>query len=262
MRLKANGISLNYAFSGHQGAPVVVLHHALSVNRGMWDMVARALEDEYRVLRFDARGHGQTDAPDGPYEFETLSKDALGLMDMLGIDKAHFLGLSMGGIVGQHLGLLAPDRFESLTLVSTQARVPDEGKAAWNDRIAAVKERGMEGQVQPTLQRWFTESFRATGDPVLDDIAQMVRKTPVKGFIGWGLAIRELDIADRLPQIALPTLVIVGEHDPGTPVAAAQLIHDKIEGSELRIVEDASHQVPLERPQEFLNMVTSFLATV
>lgn len=263
MKLQANGIGIAYDLSGPEDAPCVFLHHSLATNRQMWSGVARGLLDEgYRVLRADARGHGQSDAPEGPYAFETLTGDVTGLMDALGIARAHFIGLSMGGIIGQFLGLTAPDRFDSLILVSTQCRVPEAARQAWAERIATVQAKGMESQVQPTLARWFTEGFRATGDPVLDDIAQMIRKTPVKGFVGWGMAISTLDIADRLKEITLPTLIIVGEDDPSTTPAAAQLIHENLPGSELRIVEEASHQLPLERPQEFHNMVTSFLATV
>jgi 3-oxoadipate enol-lactonase len=263
MRLQANGVGLGYDCGGPEGAPVVILHHSLSTNRHVWDQAARSLQEEgYRVLWFDARGHGQSDVPDGPYDFETLSKDVIALMDMLKIERAHYLGLSIGGMIGQHLGLLAPERFESLILVSTTSKIPEAGKAAWDERIAAVQERGMECQVQPTLSRWFTQPFLETGDPVIADVAQMIRRTPVKGYVGWGMAVRELDITDRLKDIKLPALVIVGEEDPGTTVDAAQAIHDNLPESELRIMDGASHQLSLERPQEFHNMVTSFLAVV
>ncbi len=263
MKLQANGIGIGYDCAGPEGAPVVILHHSLATNRHMWDAAARLLlEEGYRLLWMDARGHGQSDAPDGAYDFEVLWRDVTGLMDALKIERAHYLGLSMGGIIGQFLGLNAPERLESLILVSTQCRVPDAAKAAWEERFAAVEERGMESLVQPTLARWFTEPFLDTGDPVIADIAQMIRKTPVKGYIGWGSAICGLDIAERLSGIKLPTLIIVGEEDPGTDVAAARLIHDNIGESELRIMDGASHQLSVERPQEFHNMVTSFLATV
>lgn len=263
MKLQANGIAVGYDLSGPEDAPVVVLYHSLTTNRHMWDGAARGLQEEgYRVLRFDARGHGQTDVTSPPYDFETLAGDVIGVMDTLAIKSAHFLGLSMGGMVGQHLGLSAPQRLESLILVSTTCKVPEAGRAGWNERIAVVEAKGMESQVQATLKRWFTEPFLETGDPIIEDIAQMIRRTPAKGFLGWGMAIRELDIAAKISKIKLPTLVIVGEQDPGTTPAAAQLIHDNIPESELRLMEGASHQLPLERPQEFHNMVTSFLATV
>lgn len=263
MRLQANGIGIGYDCAGPEDAPVVILHHSLSTNRHVWDQAARSLQQEgYRVLWFDARGHGQSDAPDGTYDFKTLSKDVTALMDALKIEHAHYLGLSIGGMIGQHLGFLAADRFESLILVSTTSQIPEAGKAAWDERITAVLEKGMESQVHPTLSRWFTQAFLDTADPVIADVAQMIRRMPVKGYVGWGKAVRDLDVTARLKEIKLPTLIIVGEEDPGTTVAAAELIHDNIPESELRIMDGASHQLSLERPLEFHNMVTSFLATV
>ena len=149
MQASINGIRMNYDVSGAESAPVVVLHHPLATNLTIWDELTPALTGKYRVVRFDARGHGQTEAPKGPYTFETLAADVVALMDHLKINKADFLGLSMGGMVGQYLGLLHADRFSTLQLVSTSSRVPDEAKHLWVDRVKVAREKGMASQVEP-----------------------------------------------------------------------------------------------------------------
>lgn len=260
MRAQANGIELAYEMYGPEGAPALVLHHTLSTNRDMWAGTIAALDDRYRILALDARGHGASDAPPPPYDFDTLADDVLGLMDALGIERAHYMGSSMGGMVGQCLGLKAGDRFQSLTLVSTTSQVAGPGTASWDERIAAVRADGMESQVAMTLERWFTAPFHASGSPVLAQIEAMIRATPADGFLGWGMAIRDFDITARLGAVTTPALVVVGEDDPGTTVDAARAIHENIPGSELIIIPQASHQLPLEQPAAFLEAVTAFLA--
>ena len=147
MKAQINSIRMNFEVAGPERGPVVVLHHPLATNLTTWDELTAGLSHKYRVVRMDARGHGVTEAPPGPYAFETLAADVVGLMDHLGIKKARFLGLSMGGMAGQYLGLLHPDRLACLILVSTSSRVPPEGRAVWDERIATVRAQGMKSQV-------------------------------------------------------------------------------------------------------------------
>src|SRR6185503_202590 len=160
MQATINGIRMNYELAGSDKAPVIVLHHPLATNLTIWDEITPVLTPKYRVVRFDARGHGKTEATKGAYNFETLTADTVGLMGHLKIERAHFLGLSMGGMVGQYLGLLHPERIVSLQLVSTSSRVPPEGAAMWDERIKAVREKGMASQPEGSMQRWVSEAGR------------------------------------------------------------------------------------------------------
>jgi 3-oxoadipate enol-lactonase len=259
MQATINGIRMNYAVEGPQTAIPVVLHHSLATNLTLWDELTAALTPRYRVVRFDARGHGATETTKAPYDFETLSADVVGLLDQLKISQAHFLGLSMGGMVGQYLGLLHPKRLLSLTLSSTSSRVPPEGQALWAQRIKDTREQGIDSQVDVAMPRWMTAANQKAKPAVAERLAGMIRATPAEGFCGWGEAIRTLNVTDRLKAIALPTNVIVGAEDPGTPPAAAEAIHREIKGSNLIVVPGVSHMLCAEDPGTFHKHVLAFL---
>jgi 3-oxoadipate enol-lactonase len=259
MQATINGIRMVYDVSGAETGPPVVLHHSLAMNMSLWDELAAVLAPRYRVIRFDARGHGQTEASKSPYTFETLAADVVGLMDHLKIGKAHFVGLSMGGMVGQFLGVLHPDRFASLTLASTSSRVPPEGRGLWLQRVTDTREKGIESQVQVAIPRWVTEANKVAKPEVLARLTKNLLGTPAEGFCGWAGAIATLDITDRLKTIAVPTQVIVGEEDPGTPPAAARVIHNEIKGSSLIVAPKLSHMLCTEEPAIFNAYVTAFL---
>lgn len=262
MRAHANGIEIAYDTFGPDGAPAILLHHTLATSNKMWADTVVKLSEQYRVVAMDARGHGDSDVTNPPYDFATLARDITSLLDALGIAEAHYMGSSMGGMVGQCVGFMAPDRLRSLILVSTTSAVPEAARGAWDERIEAVRADGMESQVAMTMERWYTAPFLATGNPVLAETEAMIRATPADGFMGWGMAIRDFDISDRLSEITCPTLVVVGEEDPSTPVEASRAIHAGIAGSELIIVEQASHQLPLERPEAFQTAIAEFLNKV
>lgn len=260
MRAKINGIDMNFEVSGAEGRPAVVLHHPLATNLTGWDELTKALEPAYRVVRMDARGHGKSEAPKGPYTFDTLAADVVALMDHVGLGKARYLGLSMGGFVGQYLGLRYPQRFACLSLVSTSSRIPPEAAAMWDDRIKATREGGMKTQVEPALGRWIAPEARKNNAALVARCTQMIEQTPVEGYIGWCGAIRNLDITDQLKAIKVPTQVIVGALDPATPPAAAQAIHREIAGSQYIEIPGVSHMLHLEAPAEFHKHVLPFFA--
>ncbi|MBI3523572.1 MAG: alpha/beta fold hydrolase, partial [Betaproteobacteria bacterium] len=160
MRAKAGGVELDYQIEG-QG-PWLILSHALTTNHSMWDLQMPQLIRKFRVLRYDMRGHGHSAAPEGPYSFDELAGDVLGLMDALGILRASYIGLSIGGMIGQHLALRAPERFERMVLANTTSRISPEGVALWDERIRLVETQGLETIVQGTLERWFTAPYRQT----------------------------------------------------------------------------------------------------
>jgi 3-oxoadipate enol-lactonase len=261
MQATINGIRMTYQVEGPDKAPTVVLHHPLATNLTIWGEITPALTPRFRVVRFDARGHGATEATKGAYTFETLTADTIGLFDHLKIERAHFLGLSMGGMVGQYLGLLHPQRILSLQLVSTSSRVPPEGRAMWDERIKAVQEKGMASQPAGSMQRWLAKANQAK-PALVARLSKLIETTPADGFIGWGGAIRTLDITDRLKAIKLPTRVIVGAEDPATPPAAAEVIHRQIAGSDLIVMPGVSHMLCAEDPPAFHGHVLGFLDKV
>jgi 3-oxoadipate enol-lactonase len=260
MKITANGISMNYTLDGPASAPVATLSHSLATDLSMWDPQMKALTARYRVLRYDTRGHGGTEAPAAAYTLDQLADDARALLQALGIPKTHWIGLSMGGMIGQTLALKSPELFLSLSLCDTSSRIPAEAKPLWQDRIKTAQTQGMEPLVEGTIARWFTAPFREQHKDVVDPVRAMIRRTPPQGYAGCCHAISALDLTDRLPAIKLPTLIVVGEEDQGTPVAASQAIQAKIAGSQLEILKSAAHLANMEQPEAFTKAVTSFLA--
>jgi 3-oxoadipate enol-lactonase len=259
MRITANGIQVHYTLNGPASAPVVMLSHSLATTLAMWEPQAAALAARYRVLRYDTRGHGGTDAPSGAYTLELLAEDARALLQVLDIRRVHFVGLSMGGMIGQMLGLTHPELLRSLVLCDTSSRVPAEARSMWDERIRMAETQGMEPLVQSTIARWFTPTYVEKHPEVVEPVRAMIRRTPPQGFAGCGQAIKMLDLTDQLPRIGAPTLVIVGEDDPGTPVAASRTIHERIRGSELVILKSAAHLSNVEQPEAFARALLGFL---
>jgi 3-oxoadipate enol-lactonase len=262
MKTRVNGIEVNYTLDGPANAPVVTFSHSLATDLGMWDAEAKALAGRFRVLRYETRGHGRTEAPKGAYTLDQLADDARELLKTLGIAKTHWVGLSMGGMIGQTLALKSPEIFQSLTLADTSSRVPPEARPLWQQRIQTAETQGMEPLVEPTIERWFTAPFRERRKDVVDSVRAMIRNTPVAGYAGCCHAISQLDLTDRIAAISLPTLVIVGEDDPGTPVAASRVMHERIKGSRLEIIPSAAHLANIEQPEAFGRALSAFLGSV
>ncbi len=259
MRITANGINMHYTLNGPASAPVVTLSHSLATNLSMWEPQVSALAARYRLLRYDTRGHGGTDAPGGPYSLDQLAEDAAALFRALGIERAHFVGLSMGGMIGQVLALKHRERLRSLILCDTSSRIPPEAWPMWEERIRTTEQQGMEPHVEPTIGRWFTPPFAARNPEIVESVRAMIRRTKPQGYIGCCHAIKALDLTDRLSAIAVPTLIVVGEDDPGTPVAASRAIHERIKGSALVILNSASHLSNLEQSEAFNRALLDFL---
>jgi 3-oxoadipate enol-lactonase len=241
---------------------VVTLSHSLATDLSMWDPQLEALRTQYRVLRYDTRGHGDTEAPAGAYALEQLADDARALLAALGIARTHWVGLSMGGMIGQTMALTTPEIFSSLVLCDTSSRIPAEARPLWQERIKTAETQGMEPLVEPTIGRWFTPPFIAGRPDVVDRVRAMIRATPPPGYAGCCHAISRLDLTDRLGTIRLPTLIVVGEDDQGTPVAASKAIQERIKGSQLEILKSAAHLSNIEQPDAFSRAVTGFLSTV
>jgi 3-oxoadipate enol-lactonase len=259
MRVVANGIVTHYVMEGPAGAPVVTLSHSLAAGLEMWEPQIPALTARCRVLRYDTRGHGGSEVPPGPYTLDMLADDLLGLLAALGVERTHFIGLSMGGMIGQAVVLKRPDVLASLVLADTSCRMPPESGPLWDARIALAESRGMAALAEGTIERWFTGPFIERVPEVIDRVRMLIRTTPPQGFIGCAQAIRVLDYAARLHEIRVPTLIVVGQEDQGTPVAASELMHAAITGSKLVILPSAAHLSNVEQAERFNQAVLDFL---
>jgi 3-oxoadipate enol-lactonase len=259
MRVKTATISTNYELSGPKNAPVAMLSHALGCNLQMWDPQMTALEGRFRVLRYDTRGHGASDVPAGAYTLEQLVADAAGLLDALSIEKVHFVGLSMGGMIAQGLALSHPERLDRLALCDTSAFMPPQAQPIVQERIETARKEGLSALVDSTLERWFTPDYLRQKGAGVDMIRNIFLASPLAGYIGCAEAMRQLNYLDELSRIRRPTLVMVGAEDPGTPVAASQAIHERIEGSKLVILPSASHLGNIEQAELFNTTLAAFL---
>ena len=260
MRARINDIDMNYAVSGKAGAPPVVLHHPLATELSIWDELTAALEPSYQVIRLDARGYGKTDAPAWPYNMEKLATDTIGLMDHLGIAKARYLGLSMGGFVGQVLGYKHADRFHSLTLVSTSSNMTG-AREVWEGRIKVASTDGMsKAIVDGSMQRWLSAEALNNKPQLVARLGKMVAGTPPAGFIGWCQAIINFNVTARLKEIKLPVRIIAGALDPATTPAMMQVMHKEIAGSEYAEVPGTAHMLHVEEPAKFHAEVLPFMA--
>jgi 3-oxoadipate enol-lactonase len=256
-RIEANGTQLYYELAGPAERPVVMLSNSLGTRLEMWDPQMQALTERYRVLRYDSRGHGRSEAPDGPYTIEMLADDAIGLLDALGIERVHFCGLSKGGMVGQVLGARHGQRLISLALCSSACHMPQ--REVWNERIRVATEAGMAAIADGVIERWFTEAFRREPRVELERVQRMILDTPPHGYAACCAAIRDMDLRGLITGIKVPTLVIVGEDDPATPPAKAKEIQERIPGAKLEVVPNAAHLLNIEQDVVFDAALMSLL---
>ncbi len=259
MDIERDGAAIAYHIDGPADGTAVVMSHSLGSSSVMWEPQLPALTDAYRVVRFDTRGHGDSGAPDEPYSLDQLAGDAAAVIEAEASAPVHWIGLSMGGMIGQTLALKRPELLRSLMLCDTSAQVPADGQAVWDDRIAAVREEGMAALAEPTMQRWFTPNYLREDPPAVLPIRAQFEATDVAGYAGCCEAIRRLDNLTRLHEIELPTLIIVGEDDPGTPVAASEAMQREIAGAELVVLPNASHLSNVEQEEAFNDAMRGFL---
>lgn len=258
MKATVNGTGIHYEVHGTRG-PWLTFSHSLACSSAMWAPQIAEFSNRFRVLAFDTRGHGQSDAPGGAYTLEQLADDLDGLLNHLHIENTHYCGLSMGGMIGQTYALKHPGVFQSLTLADTTSRYPAEGAALWTDRIRIAQTQGMQPLVEPTLSRWFTEPFRKQHAATVSTIAAQIAATPVAGYAGCCQAIPKINLTHRLKEITCPILVIVGEQDMGTPLSMAREIHENAPGSKLTVLSPAAHISNLEQPGAFNKALDGFL---
>jgi 3-oxoadipate enol-lactonase len=258
MKTKANGITINYQVDGAEGAPWLVFSNSLATSTAMWDEQAAGLKNSFRVLRYDQRGHGGTEAPAGRYPFDTLLADAVALLDVLAIKKAHFAGLSMGGATALGLAERHPERFDRIIVCDSPCRSTPQSSQQWEERIAIAQKQGIEALVESTVARWFPAETLAKNPPHVDKVRAMVRATPVNGFIGCAAALADHDYATAAATVKAPVLFMVGEKDGAAP-AAMRKLHEQVSGSRFVELPGAGHISNMERPGEFNRAVRDFL---
>ena len=250
---------IHFTDSGGTGVPVLLVH-AIGCDHRMWDGLGTALSPRFRVIRMDVRGHGRSAVTPRPYSLDQLADDARDLLDSLKIDKAHWVGLSMGGMIGQAFALRHPQRLRKLVLANTTSTYGTQGPEMWEARAKAVGEGGMAAVKELAMQRYFTDDFRASSSDVVDRIGSGFLATDPEGYIACCNAIRDLDFSGDLHRIKAPTLVIAGEKDVGTPVAMSKAIADAIPGATLAVIPGAAHLSAVENPEAFNKLVEDFLA--
>jgi 3-oxoadipate enol-lactonase len=258
MKIKANGISINYQIDGPPDAPWLIFSNSLATNLSAWDDQAREFGRKFRVLRYDQRGHGGTDAPTGRYSFDLLVADALALMDALAIGKAHFAGLSMGAATALGLAELHPGRVDKVIVCDSACQSTAASAQQWEERIAIAQERGMEALVEPTVGRWFPPEIVKANPPYLNQIREMIRATPKAGFIGCAAALANHDYASAAGTVRRPVLFLVGEKDGVTP-AAMRKLSSAVPGSRYVELAGAGHISNLDRPGAFNRALAEFL---
>ena len=252
-----NGARLYYELEGRDDAPLLVLSNSLGTTLDMWAPQMPALLQHFRVLRHDARGHGRSDVTPGPYTVAQLGADVVALMDHLGIGRAHFCGLSMGGMIGMWLGTHHAQRLDRLVLCNTAAKIgtPD----TWNPRIAKVDAEGMASIVDIVLERWFTAGFRQRAPEQVAIVRDMLLNTAPAGYSANCAAVRDMDQRADIASIAVPTLVIAGTHDGSTPAADGRAVANAVPGA--RYVElDAAHLSNWEQSEQFTQALLGFLS--
>ena len=262
MKLNVNGIAIHYEIYGDphdERRPWLIFSHSLACSIAMWAPQLKAFADRYRVLALDTRGHGESDAPAGAYSLDQLADDLHGLLTGLNISSAHFVGLSMGGMIGQVFALKYPGIFTSLTIADSTSRWPPETAAVFAERAKSALAYGMEPLIKATLERWFTASYRQSHATEVAKIGALIRATPVTGYAGCSDAIPRIDTTVRLKEIECPILVVVGRDDPGTPLAMSETIHANAPGSILVVLDDAAHISNIEQAEKFNRALAGFL---
>jgi len=260
MQVKANGITFNVAVEGAEGKPWLVFSNSLATDLSMWDEQVARFKDEFRILRYDQRGHGKTEATDGPYDFQLLIGDVLGIFDALGIDKAHFVGISMGGMTALGLAQQHPERVLSIVPCDCSPASSPASARQWEERMRIAQEQGMEALVEPTIARWFPGDALASRPAMADKVRAMIRATPVKGYVGCAGAISNFDFRPGLAKIACPVLVMVGTKD--AMLEGSRETHAGIPGAKLVEIEGAGHLSNLDGAEAFTRSLEEFLETV
>jgi 3-oxoadipate enol-lactonase len=256
-QIDAGGARLACLLEGPSDAPLVMFSNSLMCDLHMWDAQAAALDGHYQILRYDTRGHGGSEVPASAVTIDTLARDVVALLDALEAGPVHFVGLSLGGMIGQRLAVLAPHVVKSLTLCDTATRVlPPE---MWDQRIATARQDGTAALADATIARWFPPGVSLGPDEEVR-LRRMIAGTPIEGFAACALAIRDADLRDDLARIAVPAHIVYGDRDP--LAAASQEIADGVAGSRLTVIRESGHLPNIDHPDGFTDAVAGFIGSI
>ena len=252
-----DGAAIHFQLEGNSNKPVLLFSNSLGTNLRSWDAQLEAFGDRYRILRYDSRGHGQSEAPPGPYSIERLGRDVLDLLDSLELEKVSFCGLSKGGMVGMWLGVNAPQRFNKIALGNTSAHLPPA--ELWNERIEMARQGRMDEIVEGVIPRWFTANFLAAKPEEVARIGRQFAATSGEGYAACCEAIRDMDQRESINSINAPTLVITAANDPATPPDHGRFLAENIPGARYAEIPDAAHLSNIEQPTRFNAALNHFL---
>jgi 3-oxoadipate enol-lactonase len=255
--VSSSGAVISYEVHGAVDAPPVLFLNSIGSTRALWDGQRRAFEGAYRVIQYDARGHGQSEAPPGPYTLAQLAQDALAILDAEHLATAQVCGLSLGGITALWLAVHAPERVRSLVLANTGARIGSV--EFWTERIALVRHQGMAAVADAVLPRWFTPPFHAREPQTIARFRAMIESTPVEGYLGCSAALLDEDLRESLSAVRCPVLAIAGASDQSTPPELLHFVHERLPGSRLVTLE-AAHISNVEQEAAFNAALSTFLA--
>lgn len=241
-----SAVEVDHVVSGPEDAPVVVLSNSLGSTHAMWQPQVEGLEQHFRVVRYDTRGHGDSPVPPGPYSIDDLADDVVALLDRLGVERAHFVGLSLGGMTGMRLAARNPERVDRLVVLCTGARL--DPSSAWTDRAATVRAGGSLAVAEAVVTRWFTPAHLEAHPDVKAASEAMVAGTPAEGYASCCEVIAAMDLREDLPTIAAPTLAIAGADDPATPPAYLEAIADAVQDGRRLVVPDCAHLANAQQP--------------
>jgi 3-oxoadipate enol-lactonase len=251
--------TISYDVDGPPDAPTVLLINSIAATRELWARQLPALTGRYRLIRYDARGHGQSSVPAGDYTIEQLGRDALAILDDSRTASAHICGISLGGLTAQWLGVHAPERTSSLVLANTAARIGTV--ESWTERIALVREKGMTAVADLTIPRWFSPEFQERDPETVRGFRTMIQACPAEGYAGCCAALRAADLRESIAAILRPMLVIASTADAATPAEGLAFIRDRVQGAQMVTVE-SRHMSNIECAVEFTSAVLDFLGEV
>ena len=257
--VSSSGARINYTVEGPEDRPVLLFINSIGTTRDLWLSQVPVLGDTYRLIRYDARGHGSSSVPPGDYSIAQLGHDALAILDAEGARQAHICGISLGGLTAMWLGVNMPDRVSSLILANTAARIGSV--QSWTDRIALVHERGMGEVAELAIPRWFTPGFRQRHEEIAAQFKTMVAACPTAGYLGCCAALRDEDLREAIANIRCPVLVVAGSTDEATPLEGMRFIHERIAGSTMLTL-DAAHLSNVEQSDAFTSAVMEFLGNL
>lgn len=255
----SSGAGISVRIDGKEDSPWLMLSNSVITTHRMWDPQMEMLTKKYRVLRYDARGHGESDVPSPPYSFDDLVADVVGLMDYFEMKNPTFMGLSLGGMTGLGVALSHPKRLKKLVCCDARADAPPAFIQGWDDRIKVVREKGLAAIASGTVERWLSAGFRADNPSKVAEIEEMIRSTSIAGFEGCAAALKRLDYLSSLERIEVPTLFVVGSEDQGGPPAVMRSMAECVRGARLETIEGSAHLPNLDNPKGFAGAISEFL---